>query len=94
MLCLNVSYIAISTIKRVVSEDSLLYYIDLIIFKTQELCEEAVDDSLAALKLIPDSFVTIKRLKKKLILCMQMKIYSTLMKILVTPYLFVKKGCS
>ena len=66
MLCLNVSYIAISTIKRVVSEDSLLYYIDLIIFKTQELCEEAVDDSLAALKLIPDSFVTIKRLKKKI----------------------------
>ena len=31
---------------------------------TQEMCDEAVDDSLAALKLIPDWFVTSKTIKK------------------------------
>ena len=28
------------------------------------MCDEAVDDSLAALKLIPDGFVTCKMIKK------------------------------
>ena len=31
---------------------------------TQEMCDEAVNDSLAALKLIPDWFVTSKMIKK------------------------------
>ena len=33
-------------------------------YKTQTLCDEAVDDSLAALKLLPDWFVTSKMIKK------------------------------
>ena len=53
--------------------------------------DEAVDDSIATLKLIPDWFVTSKMIKKFLLLCMQMKIYSILLKILVMSYLFVKK---
>ena len=32
-------------------------------FKTQKMCDEAVDHSLAALKLIPDLFVTSKMIK-------------------------------
>ena len=31
---------------------------------TQRMCDEAVDDFLAALKLVPDWFVTIKMIKK------------------------------
>ena len=33
-------------------------------YKTQRMCGEAVDDSLAALKLIPDWFVASKMIKK------------------------------
>ena len=33
-------------------------------YKTQRMCDETVDDSLAALKLIPDWFVTSKMIKK------------------------------
>ena len=33
-------------------------------YKTQRMCVEAVDDSLAALKLIPDFFVTCKIIQK------------------------------
>ena len=33
-------------------------------YKTQRMCDEAVDDSLPALKLIPDWFVTSKMIKK------------------------------
>ena len=29
------------------------------------MCQEGVDNSLAALKLIPNCFVTVKRIKKK-----------------------------
>ena len=45
---------------RVVSEDlfSIVYCPDKC--KTQRMCDEAVDDSLATLKLIPDWFVTNK----------------------------------
>ena len=45
------------------------------------MCDEAVGDSLAALKLIPDWPVTSKMIKKSI--CMQMMVYSFLMKILV-----------
>ena len=33
-------------------------------YKTQRKCDEAVDDSLAALKVFPDWFVTSKIIKK------------------------------
>ena len=55
------------------------------------MSDEAVHDSLAALKTIPDWFVTSKMIKKFLLLCMQMKIYPILMKILVMLYLFIMK---
>ena len=38
---------------------------------TQRMCDEAVDDSLAALKLIPDWFATSKTIKGFKLLCMQ-----------------------
>ena len=48
----------------IVSEDPFLivYYPDK--YKTQRMYDEAVDDSLAALKLIPDWFVTSKMIEK------------------------------
>ena len=51
---------------RVISEDSfmLVYYHDK--HKIQIICDEAVDNCLAALKLIPDGFVTSKMIKKLL----------------------------
>ena len=59
-------------------------------YKTQRMCDDAVDVSLAALKLIPNCFVTSKVIKKNfLLLFMQTKIYSTLMKILLMLYLIV-----
>ena len=53
------------------------------------MCDEIVDGSLATLKLIPDWFVTCKIIKKKLLVYMQRKIYSILMKVLVMMYLVV-----
>ena len=55
------------------------------------MCYEVVDDSLAALKLFPDWFVTSKTIKDFLLICTQMKIYSTLMKFLVMLYFLVMK---
>ena len=60
-------------------------------YKTQEMCDEAADDSLAALRLIPDWFVRSKMIKNSLLLCMQMKIFFILIKILVMLYLIVTK---
>ena len=40
------------------------------------MCDKAVNDSLAAQKLIPDWFVASKIIEKKLMLWMEMKIYS------------------
>ena len=45
---------------RVVSEDPFLIVYCPDIYKTQRMYDEAVDDSLAALKLIPDWFDTSK----------------------------------
>ena len=75
---------------RVVSKDSLLilYYPDK--FEIQRKCDEAVDDSLASLKLIADWFVA-SRMITSLLLCEQMKIYSTLMKILEMSCFLVTK---
>ena len=50
---------------------------------------KAVDDCLAALKFVPDWFVTSKMIKKLLLLYMQTKIYSILMKILIMLYIIV-----
>ena len=58
------------------------------------MCDEAVNDFLAALKLISDWFVTGKMIKKTLLLCMQMKIYPILIKILVMLYLIIMKWVS
>ena len=49
---------------RVVSEDAFLIVHCPDKYITQKLCDEAVDDSLAALKLIPNRFVTNKLIKK------------------------------
>ena len=77
---------------RVVSEDLFLivYYPDK--YKSQIMYDEAVDDSLAALKLIPDWFVASKMIKKHLLLSTQTIKYSTLMTILmVMSYFLVMK---
>ena len=58
------------------------------------MCDEAVNDLLAALKLISDWFITGKIIKKTLLLCMQMKIYPVLIKILVMLYLIIMKWVS
>ena len=58
------------------------------------MCDEAVNDFLAALNLIPHWFVTGKMIKKTLLLCMQMRIYPILMKILVMLYLIIMKWVS
>ena len=51
---------------RVISEDPfiLVYCPDK--YKIQIMCDEAVDDCLAALKFIPDGFVTSKMINKLL----------------------------
>ena len=48
----------------VVSEDPFLIVYCPDKYKTQRMCDEAVDDFLTALKLIPDWFVTNKMLEK------------------------------
>ena len=49
---------------RVVSEDSFLTVYCPHKYKTQRMCDKAVDDFLAALKLIPDWFATSKMIKE------------------------------
>ena len=53
------------------------------------MCYEAVDDPLATLNLTPDWFATSKMIKNVLLLCIQMKIYFILIKILVMLYLII-----
>ena len=50
---------------RVVSEDPFLIVSCTDKYNNQRMCDEAVDDSLAALKLIPDWFVISKMIKKR-----------------------------
>ena len=49
---------------KVVSENTFLIVYCPDKYKTQRMCDEAVDDCLAALKLIPDWFLTSKMIKK------------------------------
>ena len=51
-------------------------------YKTQKMCDQAVDDCLAALKFILDWFVTSKILEK---------LYSSLIKILVKLHILLIK---
>ena len=53
------------------------------------MCDEAVNDCLAASKCVPDWFLTSKTIKKFLMLRTQMIRYSTLLNILVMPYFLV-----
>ena len=55
------------------------------------MCDEAVDDSLATLKHIPDWFVTSKMIKNLILLCTQMMVYVFLIKILVMSHIVVMK---
>ena len=55
------------------------------------MCDEAVDDSLAALKFIPDYFVTRKIKKLHTVLCTDDNILYLLTKILLMPYFLVMK---
>ena len=54
------------------------------------MCDEAVDDSLATLKFILGWF-DISEMINVLLLCTKMKIYSTLMNILVMLHFLVMK---
>ena len=49
---------------RVVSEDLFLIVYCINKYKTQRMCDKAVDDSLAAFKYIADWFVTSKMIKE------------------------------
>ena len=60
-------------------------------YKTQKMCDEAVDDCLAALEFIHDWLATSKIIKNFMLLCTQMMVYSLLMKILVMSNLLVIK---
>ena len=55
-------------------------------YVTQKMCDEAADNFLATLKLIPDRCVTSKMIKNILLLCTHIKICSILTKILVMLY--------
>ena len=75
--------------ETVASEDpSLMVYFSYK-YKTQRMCDKAVDNCLPALKLVPDWCVTSKIIKNFLLLCMEIKIYSDLMKVLVMLHLNV-----
>ena len=58
-------------------------------YMIQQICDRAVNDCLAELKLVFDWFITSKMIKMVLLLCTQMNIYSTLMKVRVMSYLIV-----
>ena len=58
-------------------------------YMIQQICDRAVDDCLAELKLVFDWFITSKMIEMLLLLCTQMNIYSTLMKVRVMSYLIV-----
>ena len=75
--------------KSVVSEDPFLIVYCHDKYKNQKMFDKAVNDSLAALKLITDWFVTSQMIKNFLLPCSQMIIY--LMKILVMSCFFVMK---
>ena len=58
----------------VVSKDHFLVVYCPDKYKTQRMCDEAVDDCLAALKLVPDCLLTSEMIKNFLLICMQIKV--------------------
>ena len=58
----------------VVSKDHFLVVYCPDKYKTQRMCDEAVDDCLAALKLVPDWLLTSEMIKNFLLICMQIKV--------------------
>ena len=58
-------------------------------YKTQKMCDYAVDDSLVDLNVFPIGLLQVRLLNNFLILCMHMIIYSTLMKFLMISYFLV-----
>ena len=61
-------------------------------YKTQKMCDEAVDDYLAALKSISDWFFTKKSLKNLITISMPMMIHSFTMKILIKSHILLIKN--
>ena len=76
---------------KVVSEDPFLIVYCCDKYKTQEMCDEAVDDCLAALKFIPDWFGTSKVLEKFHNTFLVNDDILFLMKILIKSYLLLIK---
>ena len=74
----------------VVSEDPFLIVYCSNKYIAQRMCDEAVDDSLAALKIIPDWFVTSKMIKKLYTALYAGKIHSVLMKIVISLFPVMK----
>ena len=55
-------------------------------YKTQEMCDKAVDNFLPTLEFVPDWIVTSKMIIMLVMLYLQMMIYSFSMKILVMSH--------
>ena len=62
------------TCSRVVFEDPFLLVYCPDKYNTQRMRDEAIDDCLAALKLVADWFVTSEMIKNILLLCIKIKI--------------------
>ena len=73
---------------RIISDDpfSLRYVPDQ--YKTQQVCDKAVDDCLVVLQFVSDCFVTNKIIKIFLLFCIQMELYSILIKIMKMVMLY------
>ena len=60
-------------------------------YKTQRICDEAIDHSLAALKLFLIGLLQVKWLKNVILFCTHMMVYPFLIKTMVISYFFVMK---
>ena len=60
-------------------------------YKTQKMCDEAVDDCLAVLKFVHDWFVKVKFLKSFMVLCSLMMICLFMKSILVKSHFLLIK---
>ena len=74
---------------RTIYEDSFSIRYVLDQYKTQQMCDEAVNDYLAALKFVPDWLITYKMIKILFSAFYADEIYSILMKVLLMSYLLV-----
>ena len=81
--------------ERAISEDPFMLVYCPNKHKTQKLWDEAIEDCLAAFKLLPEWLFTSEMIKKDfLLLYTQMIIYSILIQILVVSYFLVIKWIS